>query len=134
VISLPSGTQKEGVSVGSFLSFQPKGTLLLTVDPLRLPPAIYNTEGGCQPVKVTKEFAWKFIYTVIFDFFILLTTTVGVIRIRGTSRLGSLLFSQGIFYFSLVSAVNLVTLVVVLLQLSPLMSIAGAVPSAGISG
>lgn len=95
--------------------------------------SIYNTEGGCQPVKVTKEFAWKFIYTVIFDFFILLTTTVGVIRIRGTSRLGSLLFSQGIFYFSLVSAVNLVTLVVVLLQLSPLMSIAGAVPSAGIS-
>lgn len=71
---------------------------------------------------------------VIFDFFVLMMTVVGILKIRGSTRLGAILFSQGVFYFTITAAVNLTICVIVLMQLSPLMSIAGAIPSCAVSG
>lgn len=61
-------------------------------------------------------------------------TVVGILKIRGSTRLGAILFSQGVFYFTITAAVNLTICVIVLMQLSPLMSIAGAIPSCAVSG
>lgn len=52
---------------------------------------------------------------------------------QGGSRLGSILMSQGIAYFSLTAIAYLIVAVLCLLQLSSLMSAIGAVPSSAIA-
>lgn len=90
-------------------------------------------DGGCAFTHIPPKYAVKYIVTVIFDFLVLILTTVGIIRMQGGSRLASLLFSQGLFYFAIVSAANLTVCILCLLQLSPLMSLIGAVPSSAVA-
>lgn len=71
--------------------------------------------------------------TVAYDFLVLILTVVGVIRLQGSSRLGSILMSQGVAYFSMTAIAYLIVAVLCLMQLSPIMTQIGAVPSSAIA-
>jgi len=70
---------------------------------------------------------------VIFDLTVLLLTIAGVVRMQGGGRLGSILATQGIAYFVLTAAAYLAVTILCFLQLSPVMSLVGAIPSSAVS-
>lgn len=61
-------------------------------------------DGGCGFTGIKEIYSAKYIVTVVFDLLILLLTTIGIIKMQGGSRLASLLFSQGLFYFAVTAA------------------------------
>jgi len=52
---------------------------------------------------------------------------------QGGGRLGSILATQGIAYFVLTAAAYLAVTILCFLQLSPVMSLVGAIPSSAVS-
>lgn len=58
----------------------------------------------------------------------LAVTTVGIVRMNSSSRIGDVLIKQGVIYFVLTFIVNLVITVLTILKLSPAMSLIAACP------
>jgi len=52
---------------------------------------------------------------------------------QGGSRLGSVLMSQGVAYFAMAAAAYLVVTILCFMQLSPIMSLIGSIPSSAVS-
>ncbi|KAJ3556812.1 hypothetical protein NM688_g1816 [Phlebia brevispora] len=77
--------------------------------------------------------AATFVYSMCFDFFILVLTAVKlVLPSRGSeqSRLVKLIFGDGLIFFILAFVVNLLATIFMLLNLNPVMSIIANVPAA----
>lgn len=88
--------------------------------------------GACGFTAVASQYSAKYFVTVFVDALVLILTTVGVVRM-GTSRIGEILVGQGIVYFVIVTVANLIVAILTVMQLSPLISLIGAVPSSAIS-
>lgn len=89
-------------------------------------------EGGCTWLAVTKTYWVKYICTIIFDAVVLATTTIGILRMNGTSRIGEVLIRQGVLYFVFTLCANLAITILTLLDLSPTMSLMASVPQSAI--
>lgn len=70
----------------------------------------------------------KYLLTIIFDLVVLVLTTVGIIRMEASSRIGDVIIKQGVIYFLLTLTVNVVITVLTILKLSPTMSLLAAAP------
>jgi len=68
-----------------------------------------------------------------FDFFVLVLTTVGLVRSPSRSSLWQLLFRHGIVYFAVAFIANLVPTIFVLLNLNPVMNLMFNIPAASVS-
>ncbi|KDQ11863.1 hypothetical protein BOTBODRAFT_113766 [Botryobasidium botryosum FD-172 SS1] len=88
--------------------------------------------GGCIYVKVETRYFIKYLATIIFNFTVLILTTVGVRRV-GSPPIGVILINHGLIYFLITTFANLVICILTLLRISPLMSLAGAVSSSCVS-
>ncbi|KAN0061722.1 hypothetical protein ACQY0O_005714 [Thecaphora frezii] len=86
--------------------------------------------GACNFVSISPHYAIKYIVTIVYDLLVMLLTVVGVLRMNGNSRIGTLLIQQGIFYFLATFAINAMVTGLTLAQLNPVMSLIGAIPAA----
>ncbi|KAG8920223.1 hypothetical protein FRC03_003923 [Tulasnella sp. 419] len=75
-----------------------------------------------------------YIYTMSFDFVILVVTVVGLIKTRSRrTGLWALLFADGVIYFLVAFTVNLGATFMLLLNLNPILNVILAVPAAALS-
>lgn len=84
--------------------------------------------GGCTYNAVKTTYWVKYVVTIAFDMLVLTLTSIGIIRMKSSSRIGDVLIKQGLIYFILTCAANLVVTVLTALRLSPVMSLFMAVP------
>ncbi|PWN91794.1 hypothetical protein FA10DRAFT_265633 [Acaromyces ingoldii] len=89
-------------------------------------------EGACAWAGVKSTYWVKYVITIVFDFVVLVLTTVGIVRMSGGSRIGEILIRHGLIYFVLTLLANLVVTILTALQLSPTMSLSMAVPQSSI--
>ena len=89
-------------------------------------------DGACTFVSMSKEYAIKYIVTIVFDFVVMAFTVVGVIRMNGGSRIGAILVKQGFQYFLATFIINSLVAGLTLANLNPVMSLICAIPSATI--
>ncbi|KAG8857045.1 hypothetical protein FRB96_005975 [Tulasnella sp. 330] len=77
-----------------------------------------------------------YLYTMIFDFFVLIATSIGLYRNKQTSgnQLWIMLFQDGLVYFLIAFTCNLVAVVFILLNLNPIMNIVATIPAASVVG
>lgn len=87
-------------------------------------------EGACNFTYMSKQYAIKYIVTIVFDFLVMLLTVVGVVRMSGGSRIGSVLIKQGLQYFLATFLINALVAGLTLANLNPVMSLIAAIPSA----
>jgi hypothetical protein len=92
--------------------------------------ALPFTEGLCICTNLKSTYWVKYVFTIIFDFVVLVLTTFGIMRMNPTSQIGEILIQHGLIYFIFTFCANMVITVLTILQLSPLMSLLGAVPQA----
>jgi len=87
---------------------------------------------GCTIIQTdNKLLAVTFIYSMAFDFVVLLLTGYKLFQpSAGRSRLIVLIFNDGLVYFAIAFLVNLIATVFMLLNLNPVMSIISNVPAA----
>ncbi|PWN95000.1 hypothetical protein FA09DRAFT_332421 [Tilletiopsis washingtonensis] len=87
-------------------------------------PVWLENSGACAflPGLDHMKYASKFLYTVAFDFVVLVLTVVGVLRMKSSSRLGRILIEQGTIYFVIILVANTLLVTLNLLQLNPVMS------------
>jgi len=79
----------------------------------------------------SKLLSVTFIYSMIFDFTVLILTASKLIRPSGTkSQLVNMMFADGLYYFIMAFLANLVATVFMTLNLNPVMSIIANVPAA----
>lgn len=88
------------------------------------------TNGACVNLDIAMTYWVKYVVTIVFDAVILGLTIFGIVRMNGTSHIGKVLIRQGIAYFLLTFAANIIITVLTALKLSPLMSLFFAVPQA----
>ncbi|KAF8068973.1 hypothetical protein FPV67DRAFT_1652344 [Lyophyllum atratum] len=75
--------------------------------------------------------AITFIYSMVFDFVVLSLTAFKLLfGSRNSSRLVTLIFSDGLIYFAIAFVANLIATIFMLLNLNPVMSIIANVPAA----
>jgi len=72
----------------------------------------------------------KYVYTMVFDFIVLVLTTIGLVMSPARSSLWQLLFRQGIIYFVVACLANLVPTIFRLLNLNSIMNLMFALPAA----
>ncbi|TKY85818.1 hypothetical protein EX895_005359 [Sporisorium graminicola] len=87
-------------------------------------------EGACTFTHMSKQYAIKYIVTIIYDFVVMALTVVGVIRMNGGSRIGAVLVKQGFQYFLATFLINSLVAGLTLANLNPVMSLVCAIPSA----
>ncbi|SNX84427.1 uncharacterized protein MEPE_03136 [Melanopsichium pennsylvanicum] len=87
-------------------------------------------DGACSFTFMSKQYAIKYIVTIVFDFVVMMMTIVGVIRMNGGSRIGQVLVKQGLQYFLATFLINALVAGLTLANLNPVMSLIGAIPSA----
>ncbi|KAG8888570.1 hypothetical protein FRB98_007435 [Tulasnella sp. 332] len=77
-----------------------------------------------------------YLYTMIFDFFVLVATCIGLYRNQNSSgnQLWIMLFQDGLVYFLIAFTCNLVAVVFILLNLNPIMNIIATIPAASVVG
>ncbi|KAF8504824.1 hypothetical protein F5888DRAFT_1658909 [Russula emetica] len=79
----------------------------------------------------SKLLSATFIYSMIFDFTVLILTASKLVRPSGTkSQLVNMMFADGLYYFIIAFLANLVATVFMTLNLNPVMSIIANVPAA----
>lgn len=91
--------------------------------------------GACGPAVVPMRYFVKYLITILFDLFVLILTTVGVVRMSasGSSRIGSILVEQGLLYFLVTFLANLLVLIFTLIPSLPsLWNLFWAVPSSAV--
>jgi len=71
-----------------------------------------------------------YIYTMSFDFIVLVTTIIGLTRLPGRSKIWTIIFRDGAIYFLVAFGSNAFPAVFVLLNLNPSMNIMFSVPAA----
>lgn len=76
--------------------------------------------------------AVKYVVTILFDLLVVVLTIVGIVQMNSSSRIGDVLIRQGLVYFLLTLAANLVVTVLTILKLSPTMSLIAAIPQSTI--
>jgi hypothetical protein len=88
--------------------------------------------GGCVITQTdNKLLAITFIYSMVFDFVVLILTGFKLFQpAAGRSRLVVLIFNDGLVYFVIAFLVNLLATIFMLLNLNPVMSIIANVPAA----
>jgi len=79
-----------------------------------------------------------YIYTMIFDFLVLLLSTIGLLRVGGRSGSGgsglwSLLIKDGLVFFIVAFGSNLVEVILLLLNFNPVMNVMASLPAASIT-
>ncbi|KAG8862238.1 hypothetical protein FRB96_001817 [Tulasnella sp. 330] len=78
-----------------------------------------------------------YLYTMAFDFGVLVVTSVGLYRLPGRqvsgNHLWSMLFKDGLVFFLVAFTSNLIAVIFVLAELNPIMSIIATIPAASIS-
>ena len=85
-------------------------------------PLWNKNQGTCTFLPIPyKLYGAKFIATVIFDFIVLMLTVVGVAKMNGRSRIGTILIEQGIFYFAATLLFNTLLVGFTYANLNPLM-------------
>ncbi|KAJ1032943.1 hypothetical protein NDA16_000222 [Ustilago loliicola] len=87
-------------------------------------------DGACNFTYMSKQYAIKYIVTIVFDLVVMILTVVGVVRMSGGSRIGAVLIKQGIQYFLATFLINALVAGLTLANLNPVMSLIGAIPSA----
>lgn len=87
-------------------------------------------EGACNFTYMSKQYAIKYIVTIVFDFVVMILTVVGVVRMSGGSRIGAVLIKQGLQYLLATFLINALVAGLTLANLNPVMSLIGAIPSA----
>jgi len=87
---------------------------------------------GCVITQTdSKLLAVTFIYSMVFDFVVLILTGYKLLNpAAGRSRLVELIFNDGLVYFAIAFLVNLIATIFMLLNLNPVMSIIANVPAA----
>jgi len=87
---------------------------------------------GCAITQTdNKLLALTFIYSMVFDFIVLILTAYKLFQpAAGRSRLVVLIFNDGLVYFAIAFFVNLIATVFMILNLNPIMSIIANVPAA----
>ena len=88
------------------------------------------TEGACGFKSISSKYAIKYVVTIAFDLFVLILTVVGVLKMNGGSRIGTVLVEQGILYFVATFIINALVTGLTLANLNPVMSLIGAIPAA----
>ncbi|KAH9956269.1 hypothetical protein BC827DRAFT_1139822 [Russula dissimulans] len=79
----------------------------------------------------SKLLSATFIYSMVFDFTVLILTALKLVRPSGTkSRLVNMMFSDGLYYFIIAFLANLIATVFMTLNLNAVMSIIANVPAA----
>ncbi|KAI0002124.1 hypothetical protein BJV74DRAFT_765843 [Russula compacta] len=79
----------------------------------------------------SKLLSATFIYSMVFDFIVLVLTAFKLVRPSGTtSQLVNMMFADGLWYFIIAFLVNLIATVFMTLNLNPVMSIIANVPAA----
>lgn len=86
-------------------------------------------EGLCIVVYIPRRYSAKHIVTIVYDLTVMILTIVGVLRMKASSRIGSILMRQGIQYFAITVLVNSVAAALTLADLNTLISIIGGIPS-----
>ncbi|EPQ28493.1 uncharacterized protein PFL1_03796 [Pseudozyma flocculosa PF-1] len=86
-------------------------------------------DGQCSYVSVHQRYIVKYLITTAYDLVVLLLTVFGLMSFKGGPWIGQLLIEQGILYFAATLLANMVVTALTLANLSPSMSLAGAVPS-----
>ncbi|EPQ28674.1 uncharacterized protein PFL1_03977 [Pseudozyma flocculosa PF-1] len=86
-------------------------------------------DGTCAFVSISTRYSIKYIVTIVFDLCVMLLTVVGVLRMNGSSHIGSVLIQQGILYFVATFLINALVTGLTLAQLNPVMSLIGAIPA-----
>ncbi|KAF8332752.1 uncharacterized protein EI90DRAFT_2917914 [Cantharellus anzutake] len=71
-----------------------------------------------------------YLYTMSFDFVVMVASVVGLLYTGGRSSLWILLFKQGVVYFVVAFTANLIPAVFLLLDLNPIMNIMFTIPAA----
>jgi len=74
--------------------------------------------------------AATFIYSMCFDFVVMVLTATKLFSTTGRSRLVGLIFNDGLIYFVIAFAANTVATTFMLLNLNPIMSVIANVPAA----
>ncbi|KAG8888639.1 hypothetical protein FRB98_007200 [Tulasnella sp. 332] len=78
-----------------------------------------------------------YLYTMAFDFFVLVVTSIGLYRLPGRQTAGnqlwSMLFKDGLVFFLVAFSSNLVAVIFVLADLNPIMNIIAAIPAASVT-
>lgn len=87
-------------------------------------------EGACNFVHMSKQYAIKYIVTIVYDFIVMTLTVVGVIRMNGGSRIGAVLVKQGSQYFLATFLIDSLVAGLTLANFNPVMSLICAIPSA----
>ncbi|KAJ9479065.1 hypothetical protein PHBOTO_002554 [Pseudozyma hubeiensis] len=87
-------------------------------------------EGTCFFTSISKEYAIKYIVTIVFDFVVMALTIIGVVRMNSGSRIGTVLVQQGLQYFLATFLINALVAGLTLANLNPVMSLICAIPSA----
>lgn len=91
--------------------------------------------GACGPINVPMRYFVKYLITILYDLFVLILTTVGVVRMSasGSSRIGSILVEQGLLYFLVTFLANFLVLIFTLLpNFPPIWNLYWAVPSSAV--
>ncbi|KAN0062473.1 hypothetical protein ACQY0O_005004 [Thecaphora frezii] len=86
-------------------------------------------DGQCAYTAVEKRYIVKYLLTTAYDLVVLLLTVGGLMRFKGGPWIGRLLIEQGILYFVATLLANMFVTGFTLANLSPTMSLIGAVPS-----
>jgi hypothetical protein len=94
--------------------------------------AVWIPGQGCTVVSTNNRLlAITFIYSMVFDFVVLILTAYKLVYpATGRSRLVVLIFNDGLIYFVIAFLVNLLATIFMLLDLNPIMSIIANVPAA----
>ncbi|PWN43154.1 hypothetical protein IE81DRAFT_280241, partial [Ceraceosorus guamensis] len=87
--------------------------------------------GACSFLSVKRTYMVKYLLTVYVDILVFVLLLIGTCKM-GTSRIGEVLVFQGACYL-LVTIPNIIIAVLTSMQLSPVISLIGAVPSSAIS-
>jgi len=94
--------------------------------------AVWLPGEGCVITQTdNKLLAITFIYSMVFDFVVLILTGYKLLYpAAGRSKLVVLIFNDGLVYFAIAFLVNLLATIFMLLNLNPVMSIIANVPAA----
>jgi len=95
--------------------------------------AEWNPLAGCIITDTKpKIISTTFIYSMCFDFVVLCLTAIKLhtSSAAGRSKIGSLIFHDGLVYFIVAFLANMVAVVFLILDLNPVMSIIAALPAA----
>ncbi|UZJ52835.1 hypothetical protein CBS101457_002155 [Exobasidium rhododendri] len=86
------------------------------------------TKGACAWTAIRSTYWVKYVVTIVFDLLVLILTTVGIMRMNSSSRIGEILIKHGLIYFVFTFFINMVVTILTALQLSPTMSTLAAIP------